>query len=143
MGKEMLQLKEPKIESVEEIAVAVKEVTETAALFKELFGFKFESEWERPNWKMRVRSESIAGVQFQLLESTSTDGVIAKFIESKGEGIHHIAFRVTNLEEMIAQLKQKGVKFIPEKPVEIPSSSYIFIHPKSARGVLIELIERR
>ncbi len=136
-------MKQPRIENVEEIAIAVKDMGQAIAVFKELFGFGFETGWDMPHEKMRVRSERIAGVQFQLLESTSPDGVIAKFIEGRGEGIHHIAFRVSHLEEMVAQLKNKGVKFIPEKPVDMPSLSYIFIHPKSAQGILIELIEEK
>jgi len=136
-------VQEPRIENVEEIAIAVKDMKGATALFDDLLGFKFETGWERPKEKIEVRSERISGVQFQLLQSTAPDGVIAKFVESRGEGIHHIAFRVTNLPEFVTRLKQKGVKFIPEEPVEIPSSSYIFIHPKSAQGVLIELIERK
>ena len=136
-------MKEATIENIEEIAVAVKDMTTATALFRELFGFEFASGWDMPHEKMSVKSQTIAGVQFQLLQSTSADGVIAKFVENRGEGIHHIAFRVANLSEMVARLRQKGVKFIPEVPVGMPSLSYIFIHPKSAAGVLIELIERQ
>lgn len=131
---------EPKIESIEEIAIAVKDMAKAIELFKELFGFTFDTGWDMPVENMKVKSERVANVQFQLLESTSPNGVIARFIKSRGEGLHHIAFRVTNLEEMVKRLKQKGVRFVPEKPV---AGSYIFIHPKSAQGVLIELIERR
>ena len=67
--------------------------------------------------------------------------VIGKFIQSRGEGIHHIAFRVANLTETIARLKKKGVEFVPENPVETKRGDYIFIHPKSACGVLIELMQ--
>lgn len=133
-------MEEPKIESIEEIAIAVKDMAKAMGLFKELFGFTFETGWDMPVENMRVKSERVADVQFQLLESTSPNGVIARFIKSRGEGIHHIAFRVKNLVEMVKRLKQKGVRFVPEKPV---AGSYIFIHPKSAQGVLIELIQRR
>lgn len=134
-------MKEPTIENVEEIALAVRDMSKAAGLFEELLGFRFEDSWERPKEKIKVRSERIDGVQFQLLESTAPDGVISKFLDRHGEGLHHIAFRVTNLTELVVRLKQKEVVFIPEEPVESPSSWYIFIHPKAAHGVLIELIE--
>jgi len=74
-------------------------------------------------------------------ESTDPEGVVAKFIRDRGEGLNHIGFRVTNLEGLIARLKRRGVRLIPEEPVVVPPASYIFVHPKFTRGVLIELIE--
>ena len=140
-------MKEPTIENIEEVAIAVKDVEKAAALFKDLFGMKFELGWEVPEEKIKVKSERIAGTQLQFLESTSPDGVIAKFIQSRGEGLNHIAFRVTNLKEMVSRLKGKGVRFIPEEPIEIENPwgsglvAYILIHPKSAQGTMVELME--
>lgn len=136
-------MEELTIQNVEEVVIAVKDVEKAAVLFKDLFDMKFETEWDMPNENMRVKSERIAGTQIQLVESTSPEGVIAKFIQSRGEGLNHIAFRVTNLGEWVSKLKEKGVKLVPEEPVEVSSASYIFIHPKSAHGVLIELLERK
>jgi methylmalonyl-CoA epimerase len=86
--------------------------------------------------------------KIELLESIDENGVIAKFIEKKGEGLNHIALRVCKLREFVAKLKRKGVQLIPDEPVDIDNPvtgegklSYIFIHPKSALGILIELIE--
>ena len=140
-------MEESTIENIEEVAIAVKDVEKAAVLFKDLFGMKFEIGWDMPNEKMKVRSERISGTQLQFVESTSPEGVIAKFIQSRGEGLNHIAFKVTDLKEMVGRLKGKGVKLVPEEPVEIKnpigkgSTAYIFIHPKSACGTLIELIE--
>lgn len=136
------EMKDLEIANIEEIAIAVSDMEKAIALFKELFGMKFEDGWDMPNEKMEVRSERIGEVQFQLLHSTSPEGVIAKFIQNRGEGVHHIAFRVRKLEETVARLKAKGVQFTPEVPVRKLAGDYIFIHPKSAHGVLIELIER-
>jgi len=140
-------MKEPAIENVEEVVIAVKDARKAVALFNGLFGMKFETEWDMPDENMIVKSERISGTQLQFVESTSAEGVIAKFIESRGEGLNHIAFKVTNLKEMVSRLKGKGVKLIPEEPIEMKNPlgegtwAYIFIHPKSACGTLIELIE--
>jgi len=145
-------VQEPTIKNVEEVVIAVKDIEKAAALFKDLFGMKFEAEWEVPSERIRVKSERIAGTQFQLMEPTSPESVVAKFIQSRGEGLNHVAFRVTNLKEMVNRLKEKGVKFATEEPVELEnpdipigkgSFTVIFIHPKSACGTLIELIEAK
>lgn len=133
---------------IEEIAVAVKDADKGVSLFNELFGFNFDLSWELAHEKIKVKSQRIGETQFQLLEATSKDSVVAKFIEKKGEGLNHIAFRVRKLREFVAKLKEKGVQLIPEEPVDVDNPvtgknklSYIFIHPKSAFGILIELIE--
>ncbi|MBN2187801.1 MAG: VOC family protein [Dehalococcoidia bacterium] len=145
-------MQEPAVNSIEEVVIAVEDVEKAAARFEDLFGMKFEAGWELAQEKIKVKSERIAGTQLQFIQSTSPEGVVAKFIESKGEGLNHFAFRVTNLKEMVNRLKQKGVKFVPEEPVEHESPdiligkgsvAYIFIHPKSACGTLIELIEAK
>ena len=142
-----IQLEEPIVENIEEVVIAVKDVEKAIALFKDLFGMKFETGWDMPGEKMKVKSERISGTQLQFVESTDPEGVIAKFIQSKGEGLNHIAFKVTNLKEMVNRLNGKGVKLVPEEPVEIKnpigrgSVAYLFIHPNSACGTLIELIE--
>jgi len=78
-----------------------------------------------------------------LLQSTHDDGPVAKFIEAKGEGIQHIAYRVENIEEALAELKAKGVRLIDEKPRKGAGAAKIaFIHPKETYGVLVEICER-
>jgi len=101
-------MEEPTIDNMEEVVIAVRDVREAMAVFRDLFGMKFETEWDMPNENMKVRSERISGTQFQLVQSTSPEGVIAKFIESRGEGLNHIAFKVTNLKEMVSRLKRRG-----------------------------------
>ncbi|HBE45760.1 MAG TPA: methylmalonyl-CoA epimerase [Deltaproteobacteria bacterium] len=143
-------MQEPRIEGIEEVVIAVRGADSGAKYFKDLFGMEFPFGWEVPHEKVKVRSERISGTQLQFIESTDPEGVVAKFIDERGEGLNHIAFRVSNLREMVKRLKIKGVRFIPEEPLEFKDKKfplakgnieYIFIHPKSARGVLIELIE--
>ncbi len=141
-------MEEPSILGVEEVAIAVNDNEAAASLFKTLFGFDFELEWEIPFEKIKVKSHRIDQTQLQFISPTDKESVVAKFIAQKGEGLNHIALRVKNLKALAARLKEKGVRLIPEEPVEIPNplgggakTSYIFVHPKSALGVLIELIE--
>jgi methylmalonyl-CoA/ethylmalonyl-CoA epimerase len=82
--------------------------------------------------------------EVELLESTAPDGPIAKYLEKKGEGIQHVAFRVANIEEALAELKAKGIQLIDEKPRPGAGGAKIaFLHPKSTNGVLVELCERK
>ena len=79
----------------------------------------------------------------ELLESTEPDGPVAKYIDSRGEGVQHIAFRVENIEEVLGELKEKGVRLIDQKPRKGAGGARIaFIHPKETNGVLVEICER-
>ena len=132
---------EPRVEAILEVVIAVENVEDGVALYEDLFGLKFELEWTVPDENIHVKAATIGETQLQIVESTSPEGVIAKFIRDRGEGLNHICFRITNLEEMVARLKKKGVRVIPEEPVGMPPASYIFVHPKFTHGVLIELVE--
>jgi methylmalonyl-CoA/ethylmalonyl-CoA epimerase len=131
----------PRVESIREVAIAVEDVKEVVALYEDLFDLKFALKWSMPGENMNVKAAKIGGTQLQIVESTSPEGVIAKFIRSKGEGLNHICFGVTDLQGMIARLKEKGVRLVPEEPVISPRGTYIFVHPKFTHGVLIELME--
>ena len=135
--------KEPKVEGIQEVVIAVEDMGLAVALYEDLFGLKFNLEWSMPNENMNVKAAQLGETQLHMVESTSPEGVIAKSIRSKGEGLHHIAFRVSNLQKMIARLRGRGAKLVPSEPVITPRGSYIFVHPKSARGVLVELIESK
>jgi methylmalonyl-CoA epimerase len=135
------EAEELKVENLQEVVIAVENINKAAALYEDLFGLKFELEWTMPNENMNVKAAKMGETQLQMVESTSPDGVIARFIQSRGEGLNHISFKVANLERMITRLRAKGVKLVPEEPVVTPQASYIFVHPKSAYGVLVELIE--
>lgn len=130
------------IENVEEVVLAVENQDEAVALFEDLFGLEFKDSWTVPADSMSVKCAFIGNTMFHIVSSMAPDAVIAKFIRDRGEGIHHIAFRVRDMDEMVARLRQKGVKLVPEEPVSLGPSgpSYIFIHPKSAHGIMIELM---
>ena len=127
---------------IEHIGIAVKNLEESNDLFQKLFG--------NPPYKMDdVESEGVKTSFFmngpnkiELLEATSPDSPIAKFIEKKGEGIHHIAFDVTDIVSEIARLKNEGFIVLNETPKKGADNKLVaFLHPKSTNGVLIELCQ--
>jgi methylmalonyl-CoA/ethylmalonyl-CoA epimerase len=127
---------------IEHIGIAVKNLKESNDLFSKLFG--------KPHYKTEeVLSEGVNTSFFQvgenkieLLEATNDDSPIAKFIEKKGEGIHHIAFDVSDIEEEIQRLKCEGFIVLNETPKKGADNKLVaFLHPKSTNGVLIELCQ--
>ena len=141
-------MKDFSILGIEEIAIAVHDAQKAAFDFFTLFGVDFDEQWELPDENLFVKSTRINGTQLQFIESTSKDGVVEKFIKKRGEGLNHMALRVKNLDALIEKLKSNNIKLIPEEPVRVEkippfegAIRYIFIHPSSFHGVLIELIE--
>jgi methylmalonyl-CoA epimerase len=129
------------VQNVEEVVLAVKDQEEVVAMFEDLFDLDFKDSWTVPEDRMKVRSAKIGDTQFHVVASETPDAVIGKYIRDRGEGIHHICFRVSNLDELIARLKEKGIRLVPDIPRRGRISRFIFVHPKSAHGVMIELIE--
>lgn len=132
-----------KVLKVDHIGVAVKSLDETLKFYQEMLGLELQGTEVVEEQKVKVAFLPVGDTEVELLESTDADGPIAKFIEKKGEGIQHIAFRVENIEEAIAELMSKGVKMIDEKPRYGAGGAKIaFCHPKSTNGVLVEISER-
>jgi len=130
------------LQQLEHIGIAVKDADKSVTLFNTLFN-------REPYKTEAVESEGVKTIFYQtgeskieLLESTKPDSAIAKFIEKKGEGIHHLAFLVTNIEAEIERLKQAGFEFVSDQPKQgADNKRIVFLHPKSTNGVLIELCE--
>jgi len=122
-------VEEPSILGVEEVAIAVKDNEAAASLFKTLFGFDFELEWEIPFERIKVKSHRIDQTQLQFISPTDKESVVAKFIAQKGEGLNHIALRVKNLKVLAARLKEKGARLIPEEPSRFPTPSEVGQRP--------------
>lgn len=130
------------MEKIEHIGIAVKDIKASNELFSKLFG--------KPHYKIEaVESEGVMTSFFEagpnkieLLQATSEDSPIAKFIEKKGEGIHHIAFAVSDIDTEIERLKNEGFRMIHDQPKKGADHKLIaFLHPKSTNGVLIELCQ--
>lgn len=132
------------IGKIEHLGIAVKDITVSNELFTRLFG--------RPPYKEEeVASEHVITSFFEsgpnkieLLQATHPDSAIAKFIEKKGEGIHHVAFEVDDIHAEIARLKGEGFQMIHDQPKDGADNKLIaFLHPKGTNGVLIELCQEK
>ena len=131
-----------KVLKIDHIGIAVKNLEEGSKLY-EILGIVSAGTEEVAEQKVRVSFFPVGDSEIELLESTAPDGPIAKYIEKNGEGIQHIALRVENIEEALAELKAKGVRLIDEKPRYGAGGAKIaFIHPKATGGVLLELSQR-
>ncbi len=132
------------IDKVDHIGIAVSNLDEAVKLYKDVLGLELHGTEVVEEQKVRVAFFPVGDTEVELLESTSPDGPIAKFIEAKGQGIQHIAFRVNDIEAALAEMREKGMRLIDEKPRYGAGGAKIaFLHPKSTSGVLIELCERK
>jgi len=132
-----------KVLKVDHIGIAVKGIDTANKLYGDLLGLNCAGRETVEPAKVTTAFFPVGDTELELLESTTPDGPIAKFIASRGEGIQHIAFRVENIEEALAELKAKGVRLIDETPRRGAGGAKIaFLHPQSTFGVLIELSER-
>lgn len=132
------------IKKIDHIGIAVKDLYSALKLYEDVLGLKPAGTEVVEEQKVKVAFLPTGDSEVELLESTAPDGPIAKYIEKNGEGIQHIAFRVENLEHKLAELKEKGIRLIDEKPRRGAGGAMIaFLHPKSTSGVLIELCERQ
>jgi methylmalonyl-CoA/ethylmalonyl-CoA epimerase len=133
-----------KVLKIDHIGIAVKSIDAAKQLYSELLGLSHAGNETVAEQKVATAFFSVGDSEVELLESTSPDGPIAKSIEKKGEGVQHIAFRVENIEEALAELKAKGIRLIDEKPRRGAGGVKIaFLHPQSTFGVLIELCEKK
>jgi len=131
------------VTKIDHIGIAVKNLEETLKFYEDVLGIKCVSQEVVEEQKVKVAFLPVGDTEVELLESTSEDGPIARFIEKKGEGIQHIAFKVDNIEEAIKELEEKGVRMIDEQPRYGAGGARIaFLHPKSTSGVLIEISQR-
>ena len=129
---------------MDHIGVAVKNLDEAIAVYRDVLGFKLEGIHTLTERKVKVALISTGGqTRIELLEPLDKDSTIAKFLETRGEGVHHFAAKVKGIEMMLQELRHKGVALVDEKPkTGVEGAKIAFVHPKSTRGVLLELVER-
>lgn len=130
------------MEKIEHIGIAVKSLAASIPLYEKLLDTACYKTETVEGEKVRTAFFRTGESKIELLESMDADGVIAKFIEKKGEGVHHIAFAVNDLIAEIARLKEQGFVFINETPKQGADHKLVcFLHPKSTGGVLVELCQ--
>lgn len=131
------------ISHIEHIGIAVKNLDEAIKFYENVLGLKCYAVEEVVDQKVKTAFFMVGQTKIELLESTSPDGPIGKFIEKKGEGIHHIAYAVNGLNEKLQDVKSKGVQLIDENARKGAEELNIaFLHPKSTFGVLTEFCEK-
>ena len=129
------------IKKVHHIGIAVKDLKESVALFERLLGLKAHIE-DAPCQKVTEAVFKIGeGIEIDLVEPTGPDSAVAKFLEKRGEGLHHIAFEVDDIDKDLRAMEGKGVQLIDREGREGVAGKIGFLHPKSVSGVLIELVQ--
>lgn len=132
-----------KVTKLDHIGIAVKNMEESLAFYRDTLGISAGGTEIIEDQKVKVAFLPLGDTELELLESTSPDGPVAKFIEKRGEGIQHIALRVENIEEALKELKEKGFQLIDQKPRYGAGNAKIaFLHPKATGGILLEISER-
>ena len=132
-----------KIKHVDHIGIAVRSIEEGGKFFTDILGLKLQRVETVEEQKVKTGLFPLTDIELELLESTKPDGPIAKYIEARGQGVQHIAFRVESIDDALKELKEKRVMLIDQEPRKGAGGAKIaFIHPKETPGVLVELCEK-
>ena len=132
-----------KVLKIDHLGIAVNSIDDGKKFWADVLGLEFEGAETVEEQKVTTAFFPVGQSEVELLESTSPDGPVAKYIEKRGQGIQHIAFRVENIEEALNELKDKGIQLIDQKPRKGAGGAQIaFLHPKATGGVLVELCQR-
>lgn len=131
------------IKKIDHLGIAVKDLDSTIAIYRDALGLHLEEVEEVPTEQVRVAMFAAGESHIELLESTSPTGPIAMAIGKRGEGIHHIAFEVADIAAAMAQARAAGLQLLSESPRPGAGGTLVvFAHPRSTRGVLIELVQK-
>lgn len=131
------------IKRIDHICIAVKDTGDMVSLLSNLMGFSIVESVAFPEAGFKSTIISKEDVRVELVEPIGSKGIIQKFIDERGPGIHHFSLEVDDLEEEIELLKAKGAQLVSEKPLQVNEKEKVaFVHPRSTKGVLIELLDR-
>ncbi len=132
-----------KILKIDHLGIAVNSIDAGKSFWTDVLGLEFEGAETVEEQKVTTAFFPVGESEVELLESTAPDGPVAKFIEKKGQGFQHVAFRVANIEEALEELKAKDIQLIDQKPrIGAGGAKIAFLHPKATGGILVELCER-
>lgn len=130
------------VKALNHVGIAVRSIDEHRSFYEQSLGAEYEGEEDVPSQKVRVAFFRVADVRLELLEPTDPSSTIAKFLENRGEGLHHLAYTVEDIQQRIDQLKSTGLRMIDDSPrLGSHHMQIAFVHPKSSGGVLTELCE--
>lgn len=132
-----------KVLHVDHIGVAVRGIDDGRRFWEEILGLPFEGEETVAEQKVTTAFFPVGESEVELLEATDPDSPVGRYLEKRGEGVHHIAFRVEDIDAALLELKAKGIRLIDEIPrMGAGGARIAFIHPKETQGVLVELCEK-
>ncbi len=132
----------PTVKRIDHIAVVIDDVESALGFWRDCLGIDYSHIEDIPSEGSQVVFLPVGGSEIELVMPTKHDTGIARYLEKRGPGMHHICLEVDDIQAMLAQLKEKGVQLIQESPsVGSAGRKYAFIHPKSSNGVLVELYE--
>lgn len=130
-----------KITKINHVAIAVADMDAAVAFWRDGLGLALDHTEDVPSQKSQVAFFPLGESEVELVQPTSTDSGLAKFVAERGGGLHHLCFEVDDLEGMLADLKARGVRLINEQPQVLEGRKLAFVHPKSTGGVLVELYQ--
>lgn len=130
-----------KVTKINHVAVVVPDLENSLAFWRDSLGLDLNHIEDVPSQKSAVAFFPVGDSEVELVKPTSEDSGVAKFLAERGGGMHHLCFEVDNIEEMLVELKAKGVRLINEIPQVLPGRKMAFVHPKATGGVLVELYE--
>jgi methylmalonyl-CoA/ethylmalonyl-CoA epimerase len=131
----------PEIKKINHVAIVVEDIDSALGFWRDQLGLELDHIEEVPSQVSRVAFMPVGGSEVELVQPTDPESGLGKYLEKRGEGLHHLCIEVDDIEAMLALLKEKGVRLINETPVDLPGRRMAFIHPKAGNGVLIELYQ--
>jgi len=130
------------IKRIHHVAIVVENIDEALCFWEDALGLKVQEKRDIPEQQVSIAFLPLGGSELELVKPTSEDSGVAKYLESRGPGMHHLCLEVDDLDEIMERLQQKGVQLINDEPLMSPDGTrFAFVHPKSAQGVLVELYE--
>jgi methylmalonyl-CoA epimerase len=130
-----------KIKKINHIGIVVSDIENSLSFWRDALGLKLDHIEDVSVQKSVVAFLPSGESEIELVKPSSDDSGVAKFLRERGSGMHHLCFEVDNIEEMLSELKSRGIRLINETPIEMEGRRTAFIHPKSADGVLVELYQ--
>jgi methylmalonyl-CoA epimerase len=130
------------VKNINHIGIAVRSLKDTLTTFSELFGLKADKVMELEQFDVKAAFIPLSETSLELIQPASPNSDAERFLEERGEGLHHICFEVEDVKEAIEELKRKKIKLSSEKPLEGVGGILTFVHPDHANNVLIELMEK-
>jgi methylmalonyl-CoA/ethylmalonyl-CoA epimerase len=131
-----------KLRAIDHLCIAVKDLEKARRAYEEDLGLELHSLYEAESEKIRVARYYLGGVALELIQATSPDSEVAKFLQKRGEGFFLISYRVDDVEDVLAELRAKGVRTIDERPRRLKGNRYAFVHhPEELAGVLTEVLD--